>query len=160
MKRSTWKWGALVALSACLAVGSAPASAAKSGGEIDVCKQVSAEQLKKLYRKPLYPTASDNECFWSEKPGEMADMDIKVRDADVPLREYFADPMPSDVKLVKITDLGDEGLMTVSEGALGVVVIRKGKQVLKSAVTFLEIKPGTDRQAVLWDVYRKILKQM
>jgi hypothetical protein len=32
--------------------------------------------------------------------------------------------------------------------------------VLKSAVTFLEIKPGTDRQAVLWDVYRKILKQM
>ncbi len=149
-------------MAACLSVAESctPASAGQSGGEIDVCKQVSAAQLKKLYRKQLYPTASTNECFWSEKPGGMADMDIQVHDANGPLRDYFAQPMPSQAKLVKITDLGDEGLMSVGEGTLGVVVIRKGKRVLQSAVTFLDIEPGSDKQAVLWDIYRDIVKQM
>ena len=102
MKTSTWKWKVLVTLAVSLLIGYAPLSVGKSGGEIDICKQVSAGQLKKLYRKHLYPTASDNECFWSEKPGGMAEIDIKVRDADLPLRDYFAKPLPSRFKLLKI----------------------------------------------------------
>jgi len=160
VKTSTWKLSALVTMSVSLLIGYTPTSAGKSGGENDICKQVSAGQLKKLYRKHLYPTASDNECYWSEKPGGMAEMDIKVRDAVLPLRDYFPKPLPSRFKLVKITDLGDKGLMTVGEGVIGVVVIRKGKQVLLSSPGFLEVKPGSKKQAVLWDIYRKILKKM
>lgn len=159
MKAAAWKWGTLVAMAPSLFIGCTPASAGQSGGQIDVCKQVSAEQLKKLYRKQLYPTAHDNECNWSEKPGGMAELSIQVRDVQGSLRDYFADPLPSDVKLVKITDLGDEGMMSVVDGELGVIVIRKGKRVLQSALTF-DTEPGSDKQAVLWDVYRGILKQM
>lgn len=150
----------LVAMATSLLVGFSSICAAKSRGEIDICKQISAGQLKKLYRKHLYPTASDNECFWSETPGGMAEIDIRVRDADHRLRDYFAKPLPSGFKLVRITDLGDGGLMTVSEGTIGVVVIRKGKRVLQSSPGFLDIAPGSKKQAVLWDVYRRILKQM
>ncbi len=160
MKTSTLKWRILLTLATSLLIGYTPISAANSGGEIDICKQVSASQLKKLYRKHLYPTASDNECFWSEKPGGMAEMDIKVRVAVLPLRDYFAKPLPSRFKLVKITDLGDEGLMTVGEGTIGVVAIRKGNHVLLSSPTFLEIKPGSKKQTLLWSIYLKILKQM
>jgi hypothetical protein len=160
MKTSTWKRGAWLVMAVGLLYGFSPICTAKSGGEINICKQVSAGQLKQLYRKHLYPTASENECFWSEKPGGMADMDIQVRDADLPLRDYFAKPLPSRFKLVKITDLGDGGLMTVGEGVIGVVVIRKGDRILQSSPGFLEIEPGSKKQTVLWDIYRHILKQM
>ena len=160
MKTSTWKYSALMTMTVSLLIGYSTTAAAGSGGEIDVCKQVTAGQLKQLHRKQLYPTAYDNECFWSEKPGGMAEIDIKVQDADLALRDYFATPLPSRFKLVKITDLGEEGMMTVGEGVIGVVVIRKGKQVLLSSPGFLEIKPGSKKQVVLWDIYRNILKQM
>lgn len=87
-------------------------------------------------------------------------MDIHAQDVSRPRRDYFHNSLPSRVKLVKITDIGDEGLMSMSESELGVVVIRKHKRVLQSALTFLETKPGSKRQAVLWDVCRDILKQM
>lgn len=160
MKTSLRKQGAFLAMTISLVIGFPPVCAAKSGGDIDICKQVSSAELKKLYRKKLYPTASYNECFWSEKPGGMAEIDIKVRDADLPLRDYFAKPLPSGFKLVKITNLGDGGLMTVSEGTIGVVAILKGKRVLQSSPGFLDIKPGSKKQAVLWDIYRRILKRM
>jgi hypothetical protein len=160
MKKSVWKHAAAAAMAGSMLVGFAPICAAGSGGQIDICKQISAGQLKQLYRKKLYPTAYDNECFWSEQPGGMAEIDIKVRDADQPLRDYFAKPLPSRFKLVKITDLGDGGLMTVGEGAIGVVVIRKGSRVLQSSPGFLDIAPGSKKQTVLWDVYRHILSQM
>lgn len=157
MKTSSCKWRIPVAIAVSLFVSYSTTAIAR---DIDVCKQISAKQLKQLYRKHLYPKAYDNECFWSEKPGGMAEIDIKVRDANLPLRDYFAKPLPSRFKLVKITDLGDEGLMTVGEGAIGVVAIRKGKQVLLSSPGFLDIAPGSAKQKVLWTVYRKILKQM
>jgi len=50
--------------------------------------------------------------------------------------------------------------VNVSEGTLGVVVIRKGKLVLQSAVTFLDIKPGSKKQAILWGIYRRIVQQL
>lgn len=157
MKILALKYRVLLTMVVCLLVGY---STAATASEINVCKQVSAAQLKKLYHKHLYPKAFDNECMWSETPGGMAEIDIKVRDADQSLRDYFAKPLPSRFKLVKITDLGDEGMMTVGEGTIGVVAIRKGKQVLLSSPGFLDIKPGSKKQAVLWDVYRKILKKM
>ena len=160
MKTVAWKCGSLAAISVVLLFGFSVPAAAKHGGDINVCKQVGAGQLKKLYRKHLYPTAYDNHCMWSEMPHGMADLDIKVQDARGPLRAYFVDPLPSRIKLVKISDLGDGGLMSVGEGELGVVVIRKGDRVLLSAVTFLDIKPGSKKQAVLWDIYRHILQQM
>lgn len=160
MKMSGCKWAIPIAMFLSLLVGYSTTAAAGSDGEIDVCKQVTAGQLKKLHRKHLYPKAYDNECMWSERPGGMAEMDIKVRDADLPLRDYFAKPLPSRFKLVKIKDLGDEGMMTVGEGAIGVVAIRKGKQVLLSSPGFLDIAPGSKKQVVLWNIYKKILKQM
>ncbi|MGA8259318.1 MAG: hypothetical protein WB783_03810 [Arenicellales bacterium] len=153
------KRGALVLMSVSVLIGFSPVCAA-SGGDIDICKQVSAAQLKMLHRKRLYPTAYENECLWSEQPGGMALIDIKVRDAELPLRDYFANPLPSRFKLVKITDLGDDGLMTVGEGTLGVVAIRKGKRILLSSPGFLDIAPKSKKQTVLWDIYRDILKQM
>jgi len=137
-----------------------PFTALAAGGDLDICHQVTAEQLAALYRKTLYPTAETNGCFWSEKPGGMADLDIRIRDAGQPLRSYFNKNLSSSVKLVKITNLGDEGLMSVSEGTLGVVVIRKGKKVLQSAATFLDVAPGSKKQTALWDIYRRILKQL
>lgn len=161
MKTSFWKWGALVAVAASVLINASAAWAGGAGGQIDICKQVSAGQLKELYRRHLYPTASDNDCFWSEKPGGMAEIDIRVVDADLPLRDYFAKSMPSGFKLVKITDLGDGGLMTVEEkGVIGIVVIRKGKRILQSSPGFLGVPLGSKKQVVLWDIYRGILKQM
>lgn len=159
MKSSISRWGTLVTVVTSLLVGF-PATSVGSSGELDVCSQVSAEQLKALYHKRLYANAFTNECNWSEDPGGMAYMNIQVRDTTRPLREYFAKPLPSRIKLVKITDLGDEGLMSVGEGTLGIVAVRKGKHELLSAVTFLDIKPNSKRQVVLWDIYRDVLKRM
>ena len=50
--------------------------------------------------------------------------------------------------------------MTVTEGSLGVIVIKKGDWVLQSAVVFLGIEPGSGRQAALWEVYRRILARL
>jgi hypothetical protein len=61
---------------------------------------------------------------------------------------------------VAIIDLGDEGLMSVVEGSLGVIVIRKGKQVVVSAATFLDIESGSDKQRALWDIYRRLMNQL
>ena len=74
--------------------------------------------------------------------------------------EYYNKNLLASVKLEKINGIGDEGLVNVSEGTLGVVVIRKGKLVLQSAVTFLDIKPGSKKQAILWDIYRRIVQQL
>ncbi|WP_319521839.1 hypothetical protein [uncultured Desulfosarcina sp.] len=129
----------------------------KSG---DICRQVTAEQLSKLYRKPLYPSEHGNGCMWSKKPGGMAYLDINVHEYQKDIRQYFNKEMPSHIKLEKITDLGDDGLMTVVEGCLGVIVVKKGDRVMQSAVTFLEIEPKSDKQKVLWDIYRNVLKRL
>ena len=160
MKISFWKRVVLTAMGASLLIGFSSICAANPGGNIDVCKQISAEQLKILHRKQLYPTAYENECFWSERPGGMAEIDIRILDAYQPIRDYFAKPLPTRFKLVKITDLGDGGLMTVGEGMIGVVVIKKGNRILQSSPGFLDIAPGSKKQAVLWDIYRRILNQM
>jgi len=160
MKTTTWKCGILAAICVSLLIGFSPVPARSVGEKLDICSQVGAAQLKKLYRKPLYPTATDNGCFWSEKPGGMAFFDINVHKARRPLREYYNKNLPASVKLEKINGIGDEGLVNVSEGTLGVVVIRKGKLVLQSAVTFLDIKPGSKKQAILWGIYRRIVQQL
>jgi len=131
-----------------------------TGATLDICAQITAEQLTSLYRKPLVPTAQDNGCFWSLEPGTMAYLHIGVHDRFQELRRYFNEELPSHVLLVEIRDIGDEGLMSISEGTLGVVVIRKGNRVLQSSVTFLDIEPNSTRQQVLWDVYRHIVEQM
>jgi len=128
-------------------------------GKLDICK-TGASQIPKLYRKHLYPNPYEDECYWSEKPGGMATIDIKVRDVDKQLRDYFDKPLPSRIKLVKIKNLGDRELMTVAEGTVGVVAIIKGKRVLLSSPLFLDIAPGSKKQAILWDIYKKILKMM
>jgi hypothetical protein len=148
----------LAALAVGLLIGFAPLSA--FGKDIDVCKAASKSELRQLYRKPLYAKAYGEHCLWSERPGGMAEFDIAVGDNFQPLRKNFDDPLPKRFKLVKITDLGSEGLMTVGEGTIGVVAIRRGDRLLKSAVTFLDIKPGSSKQKVLWNIYRRILKQM
>ncbi len=135
------------------------ANAAAAEKTVDYCGLVSNEELAKLYNKKLYPTAEDNGCMWSEKPGGMADLDLNVHQSKRDLRKYFAAELPSNVKLVKFIDLGDGGLMTVSDGSLGVIVVRKGSRVLQSAATFLDIKPGSEKQKMLWQIYARALDQ-
>jgi hypothetical protein len=135
-----------------------PARAADSN--LDICALVSTEQLAAVYRKPLYPTPQENGCFWSLEPGTMAYLHIGVHDRSQPLRQYFNPQLSATTTLEPILDLGDEGLMSVVEGEVGVVVIRKGDRVLQSAATFLDIKPGSDQQQALWAIYRNILARM
>lgn len=87
----------------------------------------------------------------------MAYLHIGLHESSIPLRDYFNKELSSTTTLESITDLGDEGLMSVAEGSLGVIVIRKGNRVLQSAATFLDIEPGSDKQRVLWEIYRTLL---
>ena len=127
---------------------------------LDICSLVSSEQLAAVYRKPLYPTPQENGCYWSWEPGAMAYLHIGVHDRSQPLRQYFNPQLSATTTLEPIIDLGDEGLMSVVEGEVGVVVIRKGDRVLQSAATFLDIKPGSDQQQALWTIYRDVLARM
>jgi hypothetical protein len=90
----------------------------------------------------------------------MAYLDIQYHKYRKDLREYFNEQLSDNVALEKIADLGDGGLMTVVDGSLGVIVIRKGDLVLQSAAIFLDIELGSDQQKVLWDIYREILKRL
>lgn len=128
--------------------------------DIDICTQVSAKQLEQLYKKQLYPTKNNSGCYWSLEPGGMAYFDIGIHERYKDLREYWNKELSSMITLEKITDLGDEGLMNVSEGDLGVIVIRKDKWILRSAVTFLDIEPGSRQHKALWDIYRSILENL
>ena len=127
---------------------------------LDICSLVSSEQLAALHRKPLYPKSQENGCYWSREPGTMAYLHIGVHERFQPLRQYFHPQLSATTTLEPIIDLGDEGLMSVVEGEVGVVVIRKGDRVLQSAATFLDIKPGSDKQQVLWAIYRDVLERM
>ena len=127
---------------------------------LDICGLVSSEQLAALHRKPLYPKSQENGCYWSREPGTMAYLHIGVHDRSQPLRQYFNPQLSATTTLEPILDLGDEGLMSVVEGEIGVVVIRKGDRVLQSAATFLDIKPGSDQQQALWTIYRDVLARM
>ena len=40
------------------------------------------------------------------------------------------------------------------------VVVKKGDWVLQSAVIFLDIEPGSEKQKVLWDIYRGVLEKL
>lgn len=149
----------MILLALCLAMPVLP-QAARAAGQIDICALLGEADLAKLYRKKLYPNPNNGGCFWSKKPGGMAYLDISLHEHHKPLRQYFQADLPGHVKLVEIKDLGEEGLMTVSEGSLGVVVIKKGDWVLQSAVIFLDIVPGGKKQAALWEVYRRILAKL
>jgi len=127
---------------------------------IEICSLVTQEQLGSIYRKPLYPKAYNRQCLWSIKQGGMAYLDIQYHKYRKDLREYFNVQLSDNVALEKIADLGDGGLMSVVDGSLGVIVIRKGDLVLQSAATFLDIELGSDQQKVLWDIYREILKRL
>ena len=127
---------------------------------LDICGLVSSEQLAAVYRKPLYPTPQENGCYWSREPGAMAYLHIGVHDRSQPLRQYFNPQLSATTTLEPILDLGDEGMMSVVEGEIGVAVIRKGDRVLQSAATFLDIKPGSDQQRALWAIYRDVLARM
>jgi hypothetical protein len=126
---------------------------------VDYCALVSDDTLAKLYDKPLHATALGNGCMWSEKPGGIAYLDFNMHEYRREPREYFDAEPPSHVRLVEITDLGDGGFMTVSDGGLGVVVIRNGDRVMQSAATFLDIKPGSEQHKILWEIYRQALDQ-
>jgi len=126
----------------------------------NVCKQVGEKQLSAIYSKKLYPTEQENGCQWSTKPGGMASFQIGVIESQKNLRDFFQKEIPPNFELKKINDLGDRGLMTVSEGLLDIILIRKGNRVLISTANSLYIKHGSERQKNLWDIYRRILKRL
>lgn len=125
---------------------------------VDVCALVSKEDLRQIYRKELFATAEDNGCFWSLEKGAMAYLHISIQDKTKDVRDHFNSEIPSHIALEEISDLGDGGLLTIAEGTLGVIVISKGNKIIKSAATFLDIKPGSKEHKALWSVYQKILR--
>lgn len=128
--------------------------------DIDICSLVSNEQLAGIYKKPLFPTAQRRSCFWSEEPGAMAYLQISLQKNNKKLRDHFFKDLPEHVKLEKINDLGEGGLMGITRGKLELIVIQKKQMVLKSNVTFLDIEQGSKKQENLWKIYRTILSEM
>ncbi len=128
--------------------------------DINICSLVSTEQLAGIYKKELFPTEQRRSCFWSEKPGQMAYLQIGYHIEEKDVRQYFHKELPSHVKLEKINNLGDGGLMAVTGEHLEVIVIKKKKKILKSTVSFLDIEPGSHQHKQLWDIYRTILEKL
>lgn len=153
------RWPVLALLVALIGVlATSPRSHATA--TLDVCSLATDKELALLSHKPLFPTPQERGCFWSRSPGAMAYLHISVQEHSKPLRNYFNKDLAATTQLVAITDLGDEGLMSVVEGSLGVIVIRKGKQVVVSAATFLDIEQGSATQQALWDIYRRLVAQL
>ncbi len=150
----------IIALSGCSSSEEKSTESSNVTEEIKICDWVSDEQIQKIYRKPLVKSGEGKQCLWSKTAGGMSYFDISIHSKFQDLRKYFAPEIPSYVVLQKIEDLGDEGLMTVTEGSLGVVIIRKGELILQSAPTFLDIEPGSTEQQALWDVYRSVLDKL
>lgn len=123
----------------------------------DVCEQVSDSQLIGIYQNKLFPIEQEQGCQWSDQPDGRVYFQIAVIESQKHLREFFQKEMPPGTELNKINGLGDRCLLTVSEGYLAVIVIREGDWVLISTVNFLKIKPRSEKQERLWDIYRKIL---
>lgn len=133
-------------------------STATTEKTVDYCALASKADLAKLDRKPLYTTATQSGCMWSEEPNGMAELSMSIHAPLGKLRIYFATDLPSNVKLVDVKDLGDSGLMSVVDGNVGVVVVKKGNRVLQSA-NMLDIKPGSEGQKTLWQIYGRALDQ-
>ena len=130
------------------------------GINFNVCKHVSGEQLAAIYPKKLFPTEQERGCQWSNRPGGIPYFQIGVIESQKNLRDYFHKEIPLNFELKKINDLGDRGLMTVSEGYLAIIVIREGDWVLISTVNSLYIKRGSEKQKYLWNIYRRILQKL
>lgn len=128
------------------------------GIDVNVCKQVSDAQLAAIYPRTLFPTEQKSGCQWSNNPGGRTYFQIGVIESQKNLRDFFHKEIPPGFNLKRINDLGDRGLMTVSEGILNVVVVREGNWVLISTADLLYIKNGGQRQKMLWDIYLKILE--
>lgn len=127
---------------------------------LNICEQVGSERLALLYRSTLFPNEETNGCRWSDRPGGKAFFQIGVLKSQKNLSDFFEKTLPPDFELIKINELGDRGLMTVSKGYLAVIAVREGDWVLISTVDLLYLKQGEERQKVLWDIYREILQNL
>lgn len=125
--------------------------------DFDLCALADDPLLTRIHARPLHANRSGSGCSWSERPDGMSYLDINVHAYRRELRSYFPESMGDGFELRAVTGLGDEGLMTVTEGSVGVVVVRRGNRVLHSAPVFLRIEPDSDRQAALWELYGKAL---
>ncbi len=129
--------------------------------DINVCERVTEADLDIIAAaqrsKVVHATGGTNRCMWAESEGAMAYLDIAVAISDRNVRAFFSENFPDHVQLVEIRDLGDGGYMTVTEGRIGNVAIRKGNRVLTSAAVFLDIEPGSAAHDRLREVYRRIL---
>ena len=128
---------------------------------IDVCEIVTAADLDVIAAarrdKVVHITSGTNRCMWAERENGMAYFSIQVAISDRDIRAGFPETFPDHVELVEIRDLGDAGYMTVTEGRIGNVIIRKGNRVLDSGAVFLDIEPGSEAHERLWDIYRRVL---
>lgn len=82
----------------------------------------------------------------------MAILQIGYHNKEKELRQYFHKELPAHVKLEKIEDLGDGGLMAFTGDHLEVVAIKKKNLVLKSTLAFLDIDPGSKQHIQLGDI--------
>lgn len=128
---------------------------------IDVCEIVTEADLDVIAAAQrsnvVHATSGPNRCMWSAREDSMAYFSIQIANSDRDIRADFAESFPDHVELVEIRDLGDAGYMTVTEGSIGNVVLRKDNRVLDSSAVFLDIEPGSEAQDQLWDIYRRIL---
>lgn len=165
MSNNSLSGAALAATLLIAACGNETAQAARNADlNIDVCEAVTEADLdiiaaarrdKVVHADSL---GNANRCMWAENEQGMAYLDINLAISDRDIRANFSETFPDHVELVEIRDLGDAGYMTVTEGRIGNVAIRKDKRVLNSSVVFLDIKPGSEAHDRLWDVYRRLLE--
>ncbi len=141
--------------------GDSPQAARAADFSIDVCEIVTEADLDIIAAarrdKVVHVTPGTNRCMWAEREDGMAYFNIQVAVSDRDIRASFPETFPDFVELAEIRDLGDAGYMTVTEGSIGNVVIRKGSRVLDSGAVFLDIEPGSEAHDRLWDIYRRVL---
>lgn len=148
---------ALMLLAACAGENSQSERRAAAHLDLDICALASADEMLSLHRKLIHATPRSSSCAWSEEPDSMSYLDIGIRPLHQDVRKYFPDPTPAGVTLEEVSDLGDGGYMTITEGRIGVVVVRKGKYAMQSAPIFIDVEPGSEQQRKLWDIYRRAL---
>ncbi|MFN4023585.1 MAG: hypothetical protein ACK4MQ_02030 [Hyphomonas sp.] len=140
-----------------------PQTAGDADLNIDVCEIVTPADLDIIAAarrdKVAYADSMGraNRCMWAEREDGMAYFDITIAVSGRDIRADFPEAFPDHVELVEIRDLGDAGYMTVTEGRIGNLAIRRGNRVLSSAAVFLDIEPGSEAHDRLWDIYRRVL---
>jgi hypothetical protein len=162
------RWGSTVCIVGSLAIygfafnilGRAHSLCFAGDINFSVCEQVSVKQLTSICQVKLFPVEQERGCQWRNNPSGIPYFQIGIIESHNNLRQFFEKELPANYSLMKVNDIGDRGLMTVSGEYLSAVVIRDGNWVLISTLNNIKIKMNSVKHDALWDIYRGVLHKL